>query len=75
MVTLRVFLEGQRAPIHTQHLRGHSKLPGFLSMRNNWADQLATGPQALTLQEATQVQYLTISIGGAYNTDFPRSLL
>lgn len=59
MVTLSVFLEGQGAPIHIQYLRGHTKLPGFLSMRNNWTDQLATGPQALTLQEATQLQYLT----------------
>lgn len=28
-------------------------------MGNNWADQLATSPQALTLQEATKLHNLT----------------
>lgn len=59
MVTLKGLLEGQGAPIHVQHLRGHSKLPGFLSVRNNWADRIATSPQALNLQEATQLHDLT----------------
>lgn len=44
MVTLRGLLKGRWAPIHIQHLRGHSNLPRFLFMGNNWADQLATGP-------------------------------